>query len=129
MHLSSVFPNFVLNFQNTFFYDKTDINLFFYRTLLKPFPQWFLAVKTAMLHIYSTVYENTLKIGSHDYITKIYHESKPLTIGTFIFKQNFSHVQFSEKLKPLRIGPYKTFERLSDVTYEFLSQDDHTLHV
>ena len=42
-------------------YDKTDLNPSFYRTLSKPIPQWFLAVETAMLQIYSAVYENTLK--------------------------------------------------------------------
>ena len=52
-------------------YNKTDPNPFFYRTLSKPIPQWFLPVETAMLQIYSTVYENTLrKINSHAYITK-----------------------------------------------------------
>ena len=39
-------------------YDKTDLNPFFYRTLSKPIPQWFLAVETAMLQLFSTVYEN-----------------------------------------------------------------------
>ena len=42
-------------------YDKTDLNPFFYKTLSKPFPLLFLAVETAMLQIYSTVYENTPK--------------------------------------------------------------------
>ena len=66
-------------------YDKSDLNPFFYKTLSKPIPQWFLAVETAMLQIYSTVYENTLrKINSHAYITKTYHEGKPLPIGTFV---------------------------------------------
>ena len=37
-------------------HDKTDLNPFFYRNLSKPIPQWFLAVETAMLQIYSTVY-------------------------------------------------------------------------
>ena len=32
-------------------YDKTDSNLFFYRTLSKPIPQWFLSGETAMLQI------------------------------------------------------------------------------
>ena len=83
-----------------------------------------------MLQIYSTVYENTLrKINSHAYITKTYHEGKPLPIGTFVLKRNFTHVHFSDKLKPLRIGPYKIIERLSDVTYELLSQDGSTVHV
>ena len=53
-----------------------------------------------MLQIYSTVYENTLRnINSHAYITKTYHESKPLPIGTFVLKRNFTHVHFSDKLK------------------------------
>ena len=111
-------------------YDKTDLNPFLYRTLSKPIPQWFLAVETAMLQTYSIVYENTLrKINSHAYNTKIYHEDKPLHIGTFVLKRNFTHVHFSDKLKPLRIGPYKIFDRLSDVTYELLSQDGYTVHV
>ena len=44
-------------------------------------------------------------------------------------KRNFTHVQFSDKLKPLRIGPYKIIDRISDVTYELLSQDGSTVHV
>ena len=80
--------------------------------------------------IYSTVFENTLrKINSHAYITKTYHESKPLPIGTFVLKRNFTHVHFSDKLKSLRIGPYKIIDRLSDVTYELLAQDGSTIHV
>ena len=103
---------------------------FFYKALSKPIPQWFLAVETAMLQIYSTVYENTLrKINSHAYTTKTYHEGKPLPIGTFVLKGNFTQVVFSDKLKPLRIGPYKIIDRHSDVTYELLSQDGSTVHV
>ena len=83
-----------------------------------------------MLQKYSTVYEHTLrKINSHAYITKTYHEGKPLPLGTFVLKRNFTHVHFSDKLKPLRIGPYKIIDRLSDVTYELLSQDGSTIHV
>ena len=83
-----------------------------------------------MLQIYSTVYENTLrKINSHAYITKTYHEGKPLPIDTFVLKRNFTHVHISDKLKPLRIGPYKILDRLSDVTYELLAQNGSTVHV
>ena len=83
-----------------------------------------------MLQVYSTVYENTLrKINSHAYITKIYHEGKPLPIGTFVLKRNFTHVHFSDKLKAFRIGPYKILDRLSDVTYELLAQDDSKVYV
>ena len=53
-----------------------------------------------------------IKINSHACIPKTYHEGKPLPIGTF------SHVHFSDKLKPHRIGPYYILDRLSDVTYE-----------
>ena len=62
-------------------------------------------------------------------LTKTYHEGKPLPTGTFVLKRNFTHVHFSDKLKPLRIGPYKIIDRLSDVTYELLSQDGSTVHV
>ena len=78
-----------------------------------------------MLQIYSTVYEHTLR---NAYITKTYHEGKPHPIGTFVLKRNFTHVHFSDKLKPLRIGPYEFIHRLSDVTYELLSQDASTVH-
>ena len=89
-------------------YEKTDLNPFFYKILSKPIPQWFLAVETAMLQIYSTVHYDTLKkLNSYAYITKTYHEGKPLPIGTFVLKRHFAHVHFSDKLELLRIGPYK----------------------
>ena len=82
-----------------------------------------------MLQIYSTVYENTIrKINSHADITKTYYEGKPLPINTFLLKRNFTHVHFSDKLKPLRTGPY-IIDRLLDVTFELLSQDGSTIHV
>ena len=111
-------------------YDKTDLNPFFYKTLSKPIPQWFLAVETSILQIYSTVYYYTLKeINCHAYITKTYHEGKPLPIGTFVLKRHFAQVHFSDKLKLLRIGPYKYLDRIADVTYELLAQDGSTSHV
>ena len=83
-----------------------------------------------MLQIYSTVYYYTQKkLNSYAYITKTYHEGKPLPIGTFVLKRHFAHVHFSDKLKPLRIGRYNTLDRSSDVTYELLAQDGSTLHV
>ena len=82
-----------------------------------------------LLQTYSTVQNYTLKkLNSQVYITKTYHQGKPLPLGTFVFKRNFTHVHFSDKLKPLRIGPYKILDRLSDVTYELLSQDGRTFH-
>ena len=128
--LKHVFSRYCSQLLEQSHYDKSDLNPFFCRTLSKPIPQWFLAVETAMLQIYSTVYENTLrKIDSHTYITKTCHDGKPLPIGTFILKRNFTHVNFSDKLKPLRIGPYKIIDRPSDVTNELLSQDGSTVHV
>ena len=83
-----------------------------------------------MLQIYSTVYYYTLKkLNSYAYITKTYHEGKPLPFGTFVLKRHSAHGHFSDKLEPLLIGPYKILERLSDVTYELLAQDGSTLHV
>ena len=83
-----------------------------------------------MLQIYSTVYYNTIrKLNSYAYITKTYHEGKPLPIGTFVLKRHFAHVHFSDKFKHLRIGPYKILDRLSDFTCELLAQDGSTLHV
>ena len=74
-----------------------------------------------MLQIYSIVHNYTLKkLNSQAYITKTYREGKPLPLGTFVLKRNFTHVHFSDKLKPLRIGAYKILDRLSDVTYELL---------
>ena len=112
-------------------YDKTYFNRYFlYKTFSKPIPQWFLAKETAMFQVYSTVYEHALrKLNSQTHFTKTYREGKPLLLGTFVLKRKFSHVHFSDKLKPLRIAPYKILERLSVVTYELLSQDGSTLHV
>ena len=82
-----------------------------------------------MLQIYSTVHDYTLrKINSQACITKIYHEGKPLPVGTFVLKPNFSHVYFSDEHKLPRIGPHKILDRLSDVTYELLSKDGFTFH-
>ena len=86
-------------------YDKTDLNLIFYKTLSKPILQCFLAVETAMLQIYPIVHNYTVnKLNSQAYITKTYHEGKPLSLCTLvILKPNLTHVHFSDKLKPLRI--------------------------
>ena len=76
-----------------------------------------------MLQIYSIVHNYTVtNLNSQAYITKTYHEGKPLPLGTFVLKRNFTHALFSDKLKPLCIGPYKILDRLSDVTYELFSQ-------
>ena len=53
-------------------YDKTDLKPFVYKTLSKPIPHWFLALETAMLQIFSVIYENTLrKVNSHALLQNI----------------------------------------------------------
>ena len=47
-----------------------------------------------------------------------------------VFLYSNVNLHMSDKLiKPLRIVPYKIFDRLFDVTYELLAQDGSTLHV
>ena len=83
-----------------------------------------------MIQIYHTVYENTKrKINSYAYFNKTYHNTRPLDIGTFVLKRNFLHVHFSDKLKRLRIGPFKIINKLSDITYEIVNQDGYTSHI
>ena len=36
---------------------------------------------------------------------------------------------FSDKLKPLRIGPFKTINKFSDITYEIVNQAGYTSHI
>ena len=89
-------------------------------------------VETAMLQIYSIVDNHTMeKINSqaHISITNTYHGGKLLPLGISVLKRNFTHVHFSDKRKPFRIGPYKILYRLSDVTYEFLSQDGSAFQI
>ena len=58
-----------------------------------------------------------------------YHKGKPIPLGTFVLRRNFSHANFFDKPKHLRIGPYKILDRISDVTYEPLPHDGSILHV
>ena len=77
-----------------------------------------------MLQIYSTVYEKSIHTHTLQKLT-----TKVNPICTFVLKRNFTHVHFPDKLKPLRIGPNKIIDRLSDVTYELLAQDGSTIQV
>ena len=87
-------------------YEKSKLNPFFHKILSKLIPQWILATETAMIRIYHTVYENTKrKIDSFSYFNKTYNNPRPLDIRTFVLKRHFLHVDFSDKLKPLRIDP------------------------
>ena len=111
-------------------YDKSNLNPFFHKILSKPIPQWILATETAIIQIYHTVYENTKrKITSFAYFNKTYNNPRPLDIGTFVLKRNSLHVHFSDKLKPLRIGPFKISNKISDITYEIVHQDGYTSHI
>ena len=106
------------------------MNHFFHKILSKPIPQWILATETAMIQIYHTVYENTTrKIIFFAYFNKTYNNPRPLDIGTFVLKRNFIHVHHSDKLKPLIIGPFRTINKSSDVTYEIVNQDGYTSHI
>ena len=83
-----------------------------------------------MIQIYHTVYENTKrKLNSFAYFNKTYNNPRPLDIGTFVLKRNFLHVHFSDKLKPLRIGPFKIINKFSDITNESVNQDGYTSHI
>ena len=63
------------------------------------------------------------------FFNKTYHNPRPLDIGTFVLKRNFLHVHFLEKLRPLRIGPFKIINKVSDITYEIVNQDGYTSHI
>ena len=111
-------------------YDKSKLNPFFHKILSKPIPQRILATETAMIQIFHTVYENTKrKISSFFYFNKTYSNPRPLDIGIFVPKRNFLHVHFSDKLKPLRIGPLKIINKISDLTYEIVNQGGYTSHI
>ena len=79
-----------------------------------------------MLEIYSTVHRHlNHKLNSQSSTFETTH-LKQLPLNTFVIHTKFKPVSFSKKLKPLRIGPYKILEHLSEVTYELLSQDGST---
>ena len=105
------------------------MNPFFHKILSKPIPQWVLATETALIQIYHTVYENTKrKNNSFAYFNKTYNNPRPLDIGTFVLKK-ISPCSFLDKLKPLRIGPFKTKNKISEITYENVNQDGYTSHI
>ena len=138
--------NFELNLQKEFYrnctsqycqdlplhthYEKSNLNPFFNKILSTPIPQWILGTETALIQIYHTVYENTKrKIISFAHFNKTYNNPTTLDIGTFVLIRNFLHVHFPDKLKPLRIGPFKINNKISDITYEIVNQDGYTSHI
>ena len=83
-----------------------------------------------MMQLYHTVYENTKRKNiSFAYFNKTYHNPRSLDIGTFVPKRHFLHVHFSDKLKPLRIGPFKIINKISDITNEIVNQDGYTSQI
>ena len=91
-----------------------------------------------MIQIYHTVNENTKRKKSIHLLISIKHnhvlfktsiKPRPLDIGTFVLKRNFLHVHFSDKFKPLRIGPFKINNNTSDIMYEIVNQDGYTSHI
>ena len=79
-----------------------------------------------MLEVYSTVHRHlNHKLNSQSSTFETTH-LKHLPLNIFVIHTNFTPVNFSKKHKPLRIGPYKILNHLSEVTYELLSQDGST---
>ena len=86
-------------------YDKTDLNPFFYRPLSKPIPQWFLAVETEMLQIYSSVYENTFNI-IFQYTNPFPFETEPHTIHTIpLAREHCDSYLYYIRQKALELTP------------------------
>ena len=82
-----------------------------------------------MLEIYSTVHRHlNYKLNSQSSTFETTH-LKQLPLNTFVIHTIFKPVNFSKKLKPLRIGPYKVLNHLSEVTYELLSQEGSTIQI
>ena len=83
-----------------------------------------------MIQIYHKVNENTKRKNiSFAYFNETYYNPRPIDIGTFVLRRKYLHVNFSDKLKPLRIGPFKINNKISDITYEIVNQDDYTSHI
>ena len=45
-----------------------------------------------------------------------------------LFRKEISEIFFSDKLEPLRDGPFKIFIKPTEVTFKFLKQDEKTFH-
>ena len=79
-----------------------------------------------MLEIHSTVHRHiNHKLKSQSSTFETTH-LKQLPLHTFVIHTNVKSIKFSQKVKPLRLGPYKVPKHLSGVTYELMSQDGST---
>ena len=76
-------------------YDKTSLSLFFYRTLSKPIPQWFVAVEMAMLQILFTVDENTLKKLTQPHILQKHTTNENHSLLALLILNEFLHTFIS----------------------------------
>ena len=54
-------------------YDKSDLNPFFYKTLSKPIPHWFLAVETAVTNLFYSIRKHFTK----NQFTRIHYKNLP----------------------------------------------------
>ena len=63
------------------------------------------------------------------FFNKTYNNPRTLDFGTFVLKRNFLRVHYSDKLKPLRTGPFKNINKLLDNTYGIVNQDGYTSHI
>ena len=79
-----------------------------------------------MLEIYSTVHRHMNHEISFQSSTFETTHPTQLLLQTFVIHTNFKPVKFSQKFKPLRLGPYRILKHLSDVTYELMSQNGST---
>ena len=59
---------------------------------------------------------------------KSHNQDKPIPLISFKLQRIFRVVQFSDKLKPLRNGPFEAFKKPRQVTYELLTQDGKAFH-
>ena len=110
-------------------YQKTDLNPLFHSIVLKPISASFLASETAMLPIYSKVYQYELEKNSlADTMQNSPALDQSLPPDSFVSHRNFEAVQFPDNLKPYRNGPFKINSKPTEVTYEILPQDGGTFH-
>ena len=78
-----------------------------------------------MLEIYFTAHRHFIKRLHLQNSTFETTHSKQLLVKTFVMHTYFEPVKLSNKLKHL--CPYKKFQHLSEVIYEFMTQDDSTV--
>ena len=73
--------------------------------ITKPISPWLLSAEHVMLEIYPTVHRHiTNKINSQNSTFEITH-LKQLPGYSLVIRTNFKSDKFSQKLKPLRLGP------------------------